>query len=162
MRVRTKLFIMLFLIPLSLLTSCNTNDEDPYAGKFGKKIEEDLVSTNIIEDNYRNYYEIFVRSFNDSNMDLIGDLNGVTNKLDYIKDLGYNGIWLMPINPSDSYHKYDVNDYYSVDKTYGTIDDLKNLIDECHKRNIKLILDLVFNHSGKANPYFSKACRGSG
>ena len=158
MRVRTKLFIMLFLIPLTLLTSCNTNDEDPYAGKFGKKIEEDLVSTNIIEDNYRNYYEIFVRSFNDSDMDLIGDLNGVTNKLDYIKDLGYNGIWLMPINPSDSYHKYDVNDYYSVDKTYGTIDDLKNLINECHKRNIKLIIDLVLNHSGKANPYFSKAC----
>ena len=162
MKVYYRILIMLLLCTLTLFTgcksSCKKDKTDPYDGKFGKKIEEDLISTNIIEDNYRNYYEIFVRSFNDSNMDLVGDLNGVTNKLDYIKDLGYNGIWLMPINPSDSYHKYDVNDYYSVDKSYGTIDDLKNLIKECHKRNIKLIIDLVLNHSGKANPYFKKAC----
>ena len=77
---------MLFLITLSCLTACKKEQVDPYAGQFGKPIEEDLVSTNIIEDNYRNYYEIFVRSFNDSNMDFIGDLNGVTAKLDYIKD----------------------------------------------------------------------------
>lgn len=161
MRIVRKMLVMLFLVAFPLLAgckSCKKDEVDPYAGQFGKRIEEDLVSTNIIDDKYRNYYEIFVRSFNDSNMDLIGDLNGVTNKLDYIKDLGYNGIWLMPINPSDSYHKYDVNDYYSVDKSYGSIEDLKKLIDECHKRGIKLILDLVLNHSGKANPYFAKAC----
>lgn len=158
MKVYCRILIMSLLLALSLLTGCKKEKKDPYAGQFGKKIEEDLVSTNIIEDNYRNYYEIFVRSFNDSDMDFIGDLNGVTNKLDYIKDLGYNGIWLMPINPSDSYHKYDVNDYYDVDKSYGTLDDLKNLIVECHKRGIKLIIDLVLNHSGKANPYFKKAC----
>ena len=163
MKVFRRTLFMLLAVTLSLVTgcksSCDKNKVDPYDGKFGKRIEEDLVSTNIIEDNYRNYYEIFVRSFNDSDMDFIGDLNGVTNKLDYIKDLGYNGIWLMPINPSDSYHKYDVNDYYSVDKSYGTIEDLKNLIAECHKRDIKLIIDLVLNHSGKANPYFTKACK---
>lgn len=160
MRVSVKLLIMLLLVTLGLLPSCKSscNKPDPYDGEFGKRIEEDLTTTNILEDNYRNYYEIFVRSFNDSNMDLVGDLNGVTQKLDYIKDLGYNGIWLMPINPSNSYHKYDVNNYYDVDKSYGTLDDLKNLINECHKRNIKLIIDLVLNHSGKANPYFSKAC----
>ena len=166
MKANRKLLIMLLLITFSLCygcksgckSSCKDDEVDPYDGPYGKRIEEDLTSTNIIEDNYRNYYEIFVRSFNDSNMDSIGDLNGVTNKLDYIKDLGYNGIWLMPINPSNSYHKYDVNNYYDVDKSYGTLDDLKNLIKECHKRNIKLILDLVLNHSGKANPYFSKAC----
>lgn len=163
MKVFRRTLFMLLAVTLSLVTgcksSCDKNKVDPYDGKFGKRIEEDLVSTNIIEDNYRNYYEIFVRSFNDSDMDFIGDLNGVTNKLDYIKDLGYNGIWLMPINPSDSYHKYDVNDYYNVDKSYGTIEDLKNLIAECHKRDIKLIIDLVLNHSGKANPYFTKACK---
>ena len=163
MKVFRRTLFMLLAVTLSLVTgcksSCDKNKVDPYDGKFGKIIEEDLVSTNIIEDNYRNYYEIFVRSFNDSDMDFIGDLNGVTNKLDYIKDLGYNGIWLMPINPSDSYHKYDVNDYYNVDKSYGTIEDLKNLIAECHKRDIKLIIDLVLNHSGKANPYFTKACK---
>ena len=162
MKVSIKLLIILLLVSLCILPSCKSgckkNEPDPYDNPYGKRIEEDLTTTNIIEDNYRNYYEIFVRSFNDSNMDLVGDLNGVTNKLDYIKDLGYNGIWLMPINPSSSYHKYDVNDYYNVDKSYGTIDDLKNLISECHKRNIKLIIDLVLNHSGKANPYFSKAC----
>ena len=156
MKVSLKLLIMLF-VTLGLLSGCNNTD--PYDGEFGKRIEEDLTTTNIIEDNYRNYYEIFVRSFNDSDMDLIGDLNGVINKLDYIKDLGYNGIWLMPINPSGSYHKYDVDDYYAIDKSYGTLDDFKNLISECHKRNIKLIIDLVLNHSSKANPYFSKACR---
>lgn len=163
MRVYRKILIMSLLVTMCLLTGCKSgckkDEVDPYAGQFGKRIEEDLVSTNIIEDNYRNYYEIFVRSFNDSNMDTIGDLNGVINKLDYIKDLGYNGIWLMPINPSDSYHKYDVNNYYDVDPSYGTLEDLKNLIDECHKRGIKIILDLVLNHSGKANPYFSKACK---
>lgn len=162
MKVYSKILIMLFIATLSLFASCKTNCKkdktDPYDGPYGKRIEEDLESTNIIEDNYRNYYEIFVRSFNDSNMDLVGDLNGVTNKLDYIKNLGYNGIWLMPINPSSSYHKYDVNNYYDVDPSYGTLEDLKKLIDECHNRNIKLIIDLVLNHSGKANPYFAKAC----
>ena len=61
------------------------------------------------------YYEIFVGSFNDSNNDGIGDLKGVTNKLDYLKDLGIGGIWLMPIMKSETYHKYDVDDYYQID-----------------------------------------------
>jgi 1,4-alpha-glucan branching enzyme len=87
---------------------------------------------NIIDDNYRNYYEIFVYSFYDSDGDGIGDLNGVTEKLDYIEDMGFNGIWLMPIMQSTTYHKYDVVDYYSIDSEYGTIDDFKNLVDECH------------------------------
>lgn len=121
-------------------------------------VEDNLSEAKISDDNYRNYYEIFVRSFYDSNGDGFGDLNGVTKKLDYIRDLGYTGIWLMPINPSPSYHKYDVIDYYDVDKMYGSIDDLKNLIKECHKRDIKLILDLVLNHSSTQSPYFIKAC----
>lgn len=69
---------------------------------------------NITDDNYRNYYEIFVYSFCDSNGDGIGDLNGVTSKLDYIQDMGFNGIWLTPIMPSSSYHKYSVDDYYAI------------------------------------------------
>ena len=80
MKVYSKILIMLFIATLSLFASCKTNCKkdktDPYDGPYGKRIEEDLESTNIIEDNYRNYYEIFVRSFNDSNMDLVGDLNG--------------------------------------------------------------------------------------
>ena len=153
-----KKLLVSFMALLSFITLVGCG-EDPYAGEYGKRIEEDLSTLNIIDDNYRNYYEIFVMSFCDSNFDTIGDLNGVIMKLDYLKDLGYNGIWLMPIHPSDSYHKYDVKDYYDVDKKYGTIDDLKKLIDECHKRDINIIIDLVLNHSSKSHPDFSKACQ---
>lgn len=120
---------------------------------------------NIIDDNYRNFYEIFVYSFFDSNGDGIGDLNGVISKLDYINDgddatdsdLGFNGIWLMPIMPSTTYHKYDVTDYYNIDPQYGTLDDFKNLVSECHKRGINLIIDYVFNHTSSKHPWFLEA-----
>lgn len=105
----------------------------------------------------RVFYEIFVRSFNDSDGDGIGDLKGVTEKLDYLKDLGVNGIWLMPINASQSYHGYDVDDYYSINKDYGTMDDFKELLKEAHKRNIKVIMDLVLNHTSVNNKWFESA-----
>ena len=131
---KSKISCLALLIPLlSVNVGCNNTSSSEVVGPYGHKIEEDLNSLNIIEDNYRNYYEIFVYSFRDSNGDGKGDLNGVTEKLDYIKDLGYNGIWLMPIHPSLSYHKYDVNNYYEIDKSYGTMEDLEKLIDECHK-----------------------------
>jgi alpha-amylase len=103
------------------------------------------------------YYEIFVRSFYDSNGDGIGDLNGVTAKLDYLQQLGVGGIWLMPINSSPSYHGYDVTDYRAVNPDYGTLDDLKKLTDEAHKRGIKVIMDLVVNHTSVENPWFKEA-----
>lgn len=156
MKIKKILIVFCTILLSFTLFSCE-GKKDPYSGKYGKKITEDLVTTNILDDNYRNYYEIFVRSFNDTNFDGVGDLNGVTTKLDYIKDLGYTGIWLMPINQSPSYHKYDVSNYYEVDPKYGTINDLKNLINECHKRGIKLIIDLVLNHSSLDNEYFKKA-----
>lgn len=145
---------ILMLIAFSLVGVCAACTED---GPYGKRIVEDLTTTNIVEDNYRNYYEIFVGSFYDSDGNGKGDLKGVTRKLDYIKDLGFNGIWLMPINPSPSYHKYDVKDYYGIDSSYGTMADFEELIAECHKRNIKLIIDLVLNHSSSQNPMFLKA-----
>ena len=107
--------------------------------------------------NYRNYYEIFVRSFRDFDGDGIGDLQGVIEKLDYIEDLGYTGIWLMPINTSTSYHKYDVDNYYEIDPSYGTMADFEELVRECHYRGIKVIIDLVINHSSAYNPLFKKA-----
>ena len=125
----------------------------------GKKSDDYEYSNelNIIDDNYRNYYEIFVRSFNDSDDDGIGDLNGVTQKLDYLEELGVTGIWLMPINPSKTYHKYDVDDYYEIDSSYGTMDDLENLLEEAEKRDINIIMDLVINHSSTSNYWFSQA-----
>jgi glycosidase len=122
---------------------------------FGCGKEETL---NVIDDNYRNYYEIFVYSFYDSDGDGIGDLNGVTEKLDYIEDMGFNGIWLMPIMQSTTYHKYDVVDYYSIDYEYGTIDDFINLVEECHKRGINVVIDFVINHTSSQNIWFELAC----
>ena len=98
---------------------------------------------NIIDDNYRNYYEIFVYSFCDSDGDGIGDLNGVIEKLDYVQDMGFNGIWLMPIMPSTTYHKYDVTDYYAIDAKYGSMEDFEKLVEECHKRDIHIIIDFA-------------------
>ena len=103
------------------------------------------------------WYEIFVRSFYDTNGDGIGDLNGVTAKLDYLKSLGISGIWLMPINPSPSYHGYDVTDYYGINPHYGTMQDFRHLLTEAHKRGIKVIIDMVINHSGSENRWFKAA-----
>src|SRR5688572_24125923 len=70
-------------------------------------------------------YEVFVQSFRDSNNDGIGDLTGLISKLDYIKELGANAVWITPVHPSPSYHKYDVMDYYAIHPDYGTIADLE-------------------------------------
>ena len=112
----------------------------------------------VIDDNYRTWYEIFVYSFCDSDGDQIGDLQGVISKLDYIADMGFNGIWLMPIMPSPSYHKYDVKDYQEIEPEYGSMADFEELVAECDKRGIKLIIDLVLNHTSSEHPWFVEAC----
>lgn len=109
------------------------------------------------DDNYRTWYEIFVYSFCDSNGDGIGDLQGVISKLDYLQELGINGIWLMPIHPSQSYHKYDVRDYYDIDPAYGTLEDFDALMAECEARDIHVIMDLVLNHTGDDHEWFLTA-----
>ncbi len=114
--------------------------------------------------NARVFYQIFVGSFSDSNGDGIGDLRGIIERFDYLNDgdqnsglsLGVEGIWLSPIFESPSYHKYDVTDYYKVDPQFGTEDDLKDLIALCHERGVKLILDLVVNHTAKNNYWFTQ------
>lgn len=110
------------------------------------------------DDNYRVWYEIFVYSFCDSNGDGIGDLQGVISKLDYLQELGINGIWLMPIHPSTSYHKYNVSDYYDIDPDYGTMADFEELLAQCEQRGIKVIMDLVVNHTGSDNVWFQELC----
>jgi len=108
------------------------------------------------------FYEIFVRSFKDSDGDGIGDFQGIIEQLDYLNDgdpattddLGIGGLWLMPINPSPTYHGYDVTDYYAVNSDYGTMDDFKQLLAEADKRGIKVIIDLVLNHTSTEHPWF--------
>lgn len=108
------------------------------------------------------FYQIFVRSFADSTGNGIGDFNGLIEKLDYLNDgnpettsdLGITGIWLLPIHPSPSYHGYDVLDYYEVNPDYGTMEDFKRLLDEAHQRGIRIIIDLVLNHTSEQHPWF--------
>jgi len=111
------------------------------------------------------FYEIRVRSFYDSNGDGIGDFNGLIQKLDYLNDgdpstatdLGITGIWLMPIHPSPSTHGYDVTDYYGVNPQFGSMDDFRRLVDEAHRRGIRIITDLVVNHSSSQHPWFVRS-----
>ncbi|MDY6325026.1 MAG: alpha-amylase family glycosyl hydrolase [Catonella sp.] len=121
----------------------------------GGKSEADIIP----DDKYMNTYEIFVYSFCDSDGDGIGDLDGVTSKLDYIKNLGFNAIWLTPICPSTTYHKYDVTDYENVDKNFGSLESYDNLIKEAHNKGIKVIDDFVMNHTSSEHPWFKTAVR---
>lgn len=102
-------------------------------------------------------YEIFVRSFCDSNGDGIGDLNGITSRLGYLADLGIEAIWLTPIHPSPTYHKYDVVDYYGIDPEYGTLEDFRRLLAEAHSRGMAIYLDLIVNHTSTLHPWFEEA-----
>jgi len=121
----------------------------------------------------RVFYEIFVRSFADSTTgplanDGIGDLQGLIERLDYLNDgdpattsdLGITGIWLMPISPSPSYHGYDVTDYYGINPQYGTLEDFKRFLAEAQRRGIRVVVDLVLNHSSSEHPHFTRALRG--
>jgi len=108
------------------------------------------------------FYQIYPRSFADGNGDGIGDFKGITEKLDYLADLGVDAIWLSPHFPSPNWDcGYDISDYMNVAPEYGTMDDFKSFLAESHKRNIRVILDLVLNHTSNEHPWFleSKSSR---
>ena len=102
-------------------------------------------------------YQLLIYSFADSDGDGVGDFKGIQSKLDYLDGLGATALWLSPAHPSDSYHAYDVTDYYAVNPLYGTEQDFKNLIDAAHAKGIKIYMDYVLNHSGKGNAWFQQA-----
>ena len=153
------------------LSGCADNNNDSTDSESETEIKRE-PKLDDIDDNYRTFYQIFVGSFSDSNGDGIGDLRGIINRFDYLNDgdvnsgksLGVQGIWLSPIFSSPSYHKYDATNYYKVDQKFGTEDDLKELIDLCHKRNVKLILDVAINHTSEQHSWFMnfKSARASG
>jgi maltose alpha-D-glucosyltransferase/alpha-amylase len=104
------------------------------------------------------FYEIYLRSFKDSNQDGVGDLNGLVEKLDYLAELGIDCIWLLPIYPSPRKDDgYDIADYYAIDPTYGSLDDFKALLDAVHERGMRIIMDLVVNHTSDQHPWFKLA-----
>ncbi|MBP3398185.1 MAG: alpha-glucosidase, partial [Erysipelotrichaceae bacterium] len=104
------------------------------------------------------FYQIYPRSFYDTNDDGIGDLRGIIEKLDYLKDLGINALWLSPIydSPNDD-NGYDIRDYQQIMKEFGTMEDFDELLSEVHKRDMKLIMDLVVNHTSDEHEWFKKA-----
>ena len=155
-----KKFLLICLSAMIFFTAC------------GKSKTENVVNQNeeypfAINDNYKNYYEIYLGGFYDTNKDGIGDLKGLIKKLDYLNDgdpktktdLGITGIWLMPIMPSPTYHKYDVIDYMAIDPQYGTMEDFDKLTKLCKDRGIDLIIDLVLNHTSSQHPWFESAIK---
>lgn len=152
-------FLILFLFP-----SCNKDKPSAQDNPPQTVPEADTWWNDDV------FYEIFVRSFYDSNGDGIGDFNGITQKLDYLNDgdphtdtdLGITALWLMPIYPSPSYHGYDITDYRAVNPQYGTMDDFKHLLNEAHKRGIKIIIDFVINHTSDQHPWFINSASGPG
>ncbi|MCL2254924.1 MAG: alpha-amylase family glycosyl hydrolase [Lachnospiraceae bacterium] len=170
---------MIFFLILALtLTACsNSGDKRPteslteqvngniaeqpdeIANKgYTMTMNDTLMKTTDISFGYGTTYEVFVYSYYDSDGDGIGDFNGLTSKLDYISDLGFDGLWLMPVMPSPTYHKYDVTDYFDIDPEYGTLADFENFIAACNERGIRVIIDLVINHSSSQHPWFLEAC----
>ena len=158
-------FCLIFTMMLSLLACGGTTNEEtqPEIQEPGEYVVSDAGTVTVTNTgNSRVFYHIFVGSFSDSNNDGFGDLRGIIDRMDYINDgddnsglsLGAEGIWLSPIFVSPSYHKYDTSDYYTIDPKFGTEQDLKDLIDICHKRNVKLILDLVVNHTAPGHAWF--------
>ena len=151
--------ILCLLLACLMLTACNTTAPDSSGAALDTQQKVDQIKQlgESPDDNYRTYYEVFVYSFCDSNGDGIGDIPGLVSKLDYLQNLGIRGLWLMPIHPSSSYHKYNVEDYYAIDPAYGTIEDFETLIAECEKRDIHVIIDLVLNHTASEHPWFKEA-----
>ena len=103
-------------------------------------------------------YQIYPRSFADSNGDGIGDLQGIIAKLDYLEELGIDAIWLSPVcrSPQDD-NGYDISDYQDIDPMFGTLDDMEALIREAEKHHIRIIMDLVLNHSSDEHRWFQEA-----
>ena len=103
-------------------------------------------------------YQIYPFSFKDSNNDGWGDIPGIISKLDYIKDLGVTAIWFSPLYKSPDYdYGYDISDYRQIDEKFGTMEDFDRLLEECHKRDLKVIMDMVINHTSTEHPWFKTA-----
>lgn len=145
---------LLILASLLLLAGCN--DSSSSLGTTSSAPVDYGINEMIDNSKGSVYYEVFVRSFADSDGDEIGDLAGLTSKIPYLKTLGVKGLWLMPLHPSPSYHGYDVEDYYAIHEDFGTLSDFDDLIAEANIHNIDIIIDLVLNHSSSTHPWYTE------
>ncbi len=149
---------------IGLLASCGGGGSSSASSSQEEVLSTELVAASTSEipayagsDDNGACYEIFVYSFADSNGDGIGDLKGIEGKLDYLQELGVETIWLTPVHPSSTYHKYNVKDYYDIDSSFGTVDDFVSLCATAKTKGIRVIMDMVFNHSSIDNPWFKQA-----
>ncbi|MEC9484501.1 MAG: alpha-amylase family glycosyl hydrolase [Candidatus Izemoplasma sp.] len=156
-----KILTLLGILLLSLtLAACqqttDPKDNDNNDDDMSWKKEYDMVDTSPhFEENVDVCYQIFPISYADSNNDGYGDLQGITNNLDYLSEtLNVDCLWLNPIHPSNTYHKYDVIDYYAIDDRLGTLDDYETLLEEAETRGIKVLMDFVVNHTADDHPWF--------
>lgn len=142
MKAKIISIILLVTLIVSVLTTCRgTGDRK---GQKGESLWwEDAV-----------FYQIWPRSFQDSDGDGIGDFKGMTSRLDYLADLGITAIWLTPMFEAPSYHGYDFQEFYQVESDYGTMEDFEEFLEETEKRGIKVIADLVLNHISNQNEWF--------
>ena len=163
-----KRWTALLLAALALcasLTGCAGGGKEDVSTALGVMRKYNKAQPQDIDGSYRSYYEVFVYSFYDSDGDGVGDLKGLTQSLDYINDgdpstdtdLGCTGIWLMPIMPSPSYHKYDVTNYMDIDPQYGSMEDFREFLEAAHQRGIHVIIDFVMNHTSSGHPWFQEA-----
>ena len=158
-------FLTLLAVALLFLVACGGKDDSgttkPQQPDTGQDIVDQVsqYEARTFDGTKRAdvFYQIFVRSFADSNGDGKGDIKGITQKLDYLDDLGVAGIWLTPIYTTNSYHGYDVIDYRQVNPEYGTVADVEELIREAHSRKIRVILDFVPNHTSNQSEWFKQA-----
>ena len=153
----TSLLLLSTVLTTGLITGCG--EETPSINPTLSLVDWEY-SDSILDDKYRNFYEVYVRSFYDANGDGFGDLRGLGLKMKYIHDLGFNGIWMMPIHPSISYHKYDVDDYYGIHSEYGTMADFEFMMQKANEYDVAVVLDLVINHSSARHPWFTEAIKG--
>ena len=142
--------LLSILLVASLVTGCTQGMTNP------EKIE--IQTSVVLSEDIDVCYSLFPISFADSNGDGLGDINGIRENLGYLKnELGVDCIWLNPIHPSPTYHKYDVVDYLAVDPDFGTMEDYENLIREMHELDMYMIMDFVINHTSSRHPWFQAA-----
>jgi alpha-glucosidase len=160
----------LLALSVALLASCGSDDPAPVDDALPPVVkapraptqDQQAEATRLLTgpDWYRHaiFYEVNVRSFQDSNGDGIGDLNGLTSRLDYLKGIGVDALWLMPIMPSPFKDSgYDISDYRGIDPAYGTLEDFDRLLAEAKKRSMRVMIDLVLNHTSDAHAWFQES-----
>ncbi len=127
----------------------NSNNANPTAyPQWSKRVEDFDASTG---------YQIFIASFKDSDGDGLGDIQGIIDELPYLESLNVDVLWLTPFQTSTNYHGYDIDDYFSVDPRWGSAEDYRKLVDEAHKKGMKIVMDFVLNHTSEANEWFVKS-----